>query len=54
MTASARPTTQLTGTWRLLESEAPVVAWAWDDDIVRVNLSDQPAGGLGPWGFQLG
>ncbi|MBE2318691.1 alpha-amylase [Solirubrobacter sp. CPCC 204708] len=45
---------RLQGTWRLLESEPPLVSWAWDDDVVVVNLSDEPAGGLPPWGFQLG
>jgi hypothetical protein len=45
---------RLQGTWRLLDSEPPLVRWAWDDDVVVVNLSDQPAGGLAPWGFQLG
>jgi hypothetical protein len=29
------------------------VGWAWDDDEVVVNLSDAPAGGLGPWGYRV-
>ncbi len=44
---------RLSGAWRLLESEPPLVSWAWDDDVVVVNLSDQQAGGLEPWGFRL-
>ena len=43
----------LQGAWRLLESEPPLVSWAWDDAVVTVNLSDGPAGGLPPWGFRL-
>jgi glycosidase len=45
---------RLRGRWRLLEREAPVVAWAWDEAVVEVNLGDAPAGGLPPWGFRLG
>ena len=44
---------ELSGSWRLLDSEAPLVSWAWDDDVVVVNLSDSPAGGLEPWGYKL-
>ena len=29
------------------------MSWAWDDDVVVVNLSDSPAGGLEPWGYKL-
>lgn len=43
----------LRGTWRLLDLPAPLVGWAWDDDEVVVNLSDAPAGGLGPWGYRV-
>ena len=34
-------------------ASAPLVSWAWDDDVVVVNLSDSPAGGLEPWGYKL-
>ncbi|RKQ91824.1 alpha amylase catalytic subunit [Solirubrobacter pauli] len=44
---------RLGGTWRLLEREPPLVAWAWDDAVVEVNLSDTPVGELAPWGFTL-
>lgn len=44
---------ELGGAWRLLDSEPPLVSWAWDDAVITVNLSDQPAGGLAPWGFHL-
>ena len=37
-----RAVAELSGSWRLLDSEAPLVAWAWDDDDVVVNLSDSP------------
>ncbi|MDA0184158.1 alpha-amylase family glycosyl hydrolase [Solirubrobacter phytolaccae] len=43
----------LRGAWRRVDAEPPLVSWAWDDDVVVVNLSDTPAGGLEPWGFNL-
>lgn len=44
---------RLSGSWRLLESKPPLVSWAWDDDVVVVNLSGARAGDLPPWGFHL-
>ena len=44
---------ELKGAWRRLDREPPLVAWAWDDAVVEVNMSDAPVGGLEPWGFHL-